>query len=173
MLTHGTQRQSDGSGGSALKWKKLLLTVLLVLTSISLPLDAKAQQGFFIGDQWFQFPADAVNASIINWDTLSGDLQSSGINWSSIYSAEIQGSGINWASPASSVFTFTGSMTVDGSLSVVGTMSLDGETGFGTVKIDGDLGGCIMSQDSDNAGFTKCITLNGTMTCAIDADGNC
>jgi hypothetical protein len=34
-------------------------------------------------------------------------------------------------------------------------------------------GGCLMFRDTDNAGWTECFTLNGTLTCTIDTDGIC
>ena len=88
---------------------------LAVACFTALPSQVNAQC-VFVGNDYVCLPDDII--------------QTGAINWTSVYSNEIQGSGINWASPASSVFTFTGSMTVDGSLSVVGTMGLDAQTWF-------------------------------------------
>lgn len=33
--------------------------------------------------------------------------------------------------------------------------------------------GCLMVRDTDNAGWTECVTLNGVFSCGIDADGVC
>jgi hypothetical protein len=32
---------------------------------------------------------------------------------------------------------------------------------------------CLMMRDTDNAGWTKCTTLNGVMSCSVDSDGIC
>lgn len=50
---------------------------------------------------------------------------------------------------------------------------LNGVSGFGGIKMVGDLGACFMLRDSDNAGFTKCTALNGAFVCSIDSDGLC
>ena len=34
-------------------------------------------------------------------------------------------------------------------------------------------GGCLMIRDTDVAGWTECFTLNGVLSCTIDADGLC
>lgn len=52
-------------------------------------------------------------------------------------------------------------------------LHVDGRTGFGTMKLDGDTGGCLMFRDTDDAGWTKATFLNGVPTYAIDADGIC
>lgn len=46
-------------------------------------------------------------------------------------------------------------------------------SGFGVFSAHGTSGGCIMLTDTDNAGWTKCKALNGTLSCATDADGIC
>ena len=46
-------------------------------------------------------------------------------------------------------------------------------TGNVGVKIDGSSGGCLMIRDTDDAGWTECFTLNGVLSCTIDADGLC
>ncbi len=45
-------------------------------------------------------------------------------------------------------------------------LDVDGKTGRGVIEIDGDSGGCIKLQDTDNAGFTYCTALDGTLTCS-------
>ena len=52
-------------------------------------------------------------------------------------------------------------------------LGYDRGTGFGEVEIDGSSGGCLMIRDTDDAGWTQCTVLNGTMSCATDADGTC
>lgn len=46
-------------------------------------------------------------------------------------------------------------------------------SGFGVIMLHGASGGCIMLTDTDNAGWTECKALNGTLSCATDADGIC
>lgn len=46
-------------------------------------------------------------------------------------------------------------------------------SGFGVLLGHGASGGCIMLTDTDNAGWTECKALNGTLSCATDADGVC
>lgn len=58
--------------------------------------------------------------------------------------------------------TFANSVIVTEDLTVSGTM-----------KADGSSGGCLMMRDTDDLGWTECKTLDGVMTCAIDADGIC
>jgi hypothetical protein len=41
------------------------------------------------------------------------------------------------------------------------------------IKIDGSSGGCLMIRDTDDAGWTECFTLNGVLSCTVDADGIC
>jgi len=55
----------------------------------------------------------------------------------------------------------------------VGQVIVQGDTDWGTVKVDGANGGCFMMRDTDDSGWTECKALNGTLTCAIDADGIC
>lgn len=52
-------------------------------------------------------------------------------------------------------------------------IDVDRGTGFGDLRLDGSSGGCLMIRDTDDAGWTKCTVLNGTMTCTTDADGVC
>jgi len=52
-------------------------------------------------------------------------------------------------------------------------LDIDGDTGFGDVRVDGATGACLMLRDTDDAGWTKCTTLDGVMSCSIDADGIC
>jgi hypothetical protein len=52
-------------------------------------------------------------------------------------------------------------------------LDIDAGTGFGSMRLNGTSGGCMMLRDTDNAGWTKCTALNGVLTCAIDADGVC
>lgn len=44
-------------------------------------------------------------------------------------------------------------------------LSLDSGIGTSIINIDGDGGACLQLRDSDNAGWTYCIVLNGVMTC--------
>jgi len=46
-------------------------------------------------------------------------------------------------------------------------------TGWGQLALDGSSGGCIMIRDTDDAGWTECSALNGTLSCSNDADGLC
>jgi hypothetical protein len=43
----------------------------------------------------------------------------------------------------------------------------------GDLKLDNSNITCIMMRDTDDAGWTECNTLNGSLTCSIDADGIC
>ncbi|MFH1536937.1 MAG: hypothetical protein ABID45_03055 [Patescibacteria group bacterium] len=49
------------------------------------------------------------------------------------------------------------------------TLDVDGDTGYGVIEVNGDSGGCIQIQDSDNDGLTSITTLNGVLT--IEAHG--
>ncbi|MDH3324340.1 MAG: hypothetical protein OEL89_01755 [Candidatus Peregrinibacteria bacterium] len=53
------------------------------------------------------------------------------------------------------------------------TLDIDEGTGYGQVTVDGSTGGCLMLRDTDDAGWTECSVLDGTMSCSIDADGIC
>ena len=46
-------------------------------------------------------------------------------------------------------------------------------SGFGVFHAHGTSGGCLMIRDTDDAGWTECKALNGTLSCATDADGVC
>lgn len=46
---------------------------------------------------------------------------------------------------------------------------LNGGAGRGILEIDGDTGGCLKLQDTDNAGFTFCTSLNGILFCSMSA----
>ncbi len=50
---------------------------------------------------------------------------------------------------------------------------VDGGVGSYGIKVGGTTGGCLMFNDTDNAGFTECVALNGTLSCTVDADGVC
>lgn len=58
-------------------------------------------------------------------------------------------------------------------ISNAGRFGFNAGTGTGQITIDGDTGGCLMFQDTDNAGWTECDALNGSLTCSTDADGIC
>lgn len=60
-----------------------------------------------------------------------------------------------------------------GVAATLGKLQLDGGAAAGQATLDGDVGGCIMLQDTDNAGWTECDALNGVLSCSIDADGVC
>lgn len=53
------------------------------------------------------------------------------------------------------------------------TLDIDQGICKGQVTIDGLTGGCLMIRDTDDAGWTECRTLDGVMTCSVDADGIC
>ena len=41
------------------------------------------------------------------------------------------------------------------------------------VTIDNGASSCLMIRDTDDAGWTECFTLDGVMSCSLDADGVC
>lgn len=45
-------------------------------------------------------------------------------------------------------------------------LDIEGGTGTGIIEINGANGGCLKIRDTDDAGFTYCTVLNGTMTCS-------
>jgi hypothetical protein len=61
----------------------------------------------------------------------------------------------------------------NGHLRVDGELRLDRGTGVGQATLDGSTGGCLMLRDTDDAGWTECDALDGTLTCSTDADGVC
>jgi hypothetical protein len=61
----------------------------------------------------------------------------------------------------------------NGHLRVDGELRLDRGTGAGQATLDGSAGGCIMLRDTDDAGWTECDALDGTLSCSTDADGLC
>lgn len=64
--------------------------------------------------------------------------------------------------------------TIDFYIDGTERMSLTDTTGsLGQVTVDGSGGGCLMLRDTDDAGWTECSALNGTLTCTTDADGVC
>ncbi len=54
---------------------------------------------------------------------------------------------------------------------VVPATLFDGDegTGRGIMTLDGSTGGCLKIRDTDDAGWTYCVVLNGTMTCSTSA----
>ena len=74
--------------------------------------------------------------------------------------------GIGTASPTSKLEVLTASGN-----NVVASSST--ASGFGVFLAVGTSGGCLMIRDTDNAGWIECTALNGTLSCAIDADGVC
>ena len=74
--------------------------------------------------------------------------------------------GLGTTSPASKleVLSATGNNVVASSTTA---------SGFGVFHAYGTSGGCLMIQDTDNAGWTECKALNGTLSCGVDADGVC
>lgn len=60
-----------------------------------------------------------------------------------------------------------------GTISPQSIVHVNAGTGVGQLTLDGDTGGCLMFQDTDNAGWTECDVLNGVMSCSTDADGVC
>lgn len=57
------------------------------------------------------------------------------------------------------------------SLSSIGNLTIDGGTGSFGVVVDGSTGGATMYRDTDDAGWTECVALDGILTCGIDANG--
>lgn len=55
----------------------------------------------------------------------------------------------------------------------LGMLHLDKGTGVGQMTLDGSTGGCLMLRDTDDAGWTECDALDGTLSCSTDADGVC
>lgn len=55
----------------------------------------------------------------------------------------------------------------------LGLVQIDKGTGVGQLTLDGSTGGCIMLRDTDDAGWTECDALDGTLSCSVDADGIC
>jgi len=49
----------------------------------------------------------------------------------------------------------------------------DAGAGVGQFTLDGATGGCIMLRDTDDAGWTECDALDGTLSCSVDVDGVC
>lgn len=74
--------------------------------------------------------------------------------------------GIGTSSPASKLEVVTASGN-----NIVASSST--ASGFGVFHAHGTSGGCLMIRDTDNAGWTECKALNGTLSCGIDADGIC
>lgn len=68
---------------------------------------------------------------------------------------------------------FDGLVEAGANLTVTGIVVVDAGTTAGTLKLDGNVGGCLMFRDTDDAGWTECDALNGTLSCSIDADGLC
>lgn len=60
-----------------------------------------------------------------------------------------------------------------GTVNPNGSLHIDGATGFGTVKADGDTGGCIMLKYRDNSTWLECGGAAGALVCTADADGVC
>lgn len=52
-----------------------------------------------------------------------------------------------------------------GDLQITGGFTADIGTGVGNVVVDGSSGGCIAIRDTDDAGWTCCDALNGTLSC--------
>lgn len=88
------------------------------------------------------------------------------------------GIGTTGATAYTTTLAPAGGMILSGNVGIGSTipnqnLMVNGGAGFGSIKADGDSGGCIMLQDTDNAGWTECKVLDGVMTCATDADGVC
>ena len=54
---------------------------------------------------------------------------------------------------------------------VAANVTIDGGTGSFGVIVDGSTGGAVIAKDTDDAGWTECVALNGVLTCGIDANG--
>lgn len=68
----------------------------------------------------------------------------------------------------------TGAIKSSGNITITdGVFSMDKGTGTGQATLDGSAGGCIMIRDTDDAGWTECDALDGTLSCSTDADGVC
>ncbi len=60
-----------------------------------------------------------------------------------------------------------------GTTSPSSILAIDKGTGWGQITSDGSSGGCLMLRDTDDAGWTECSVLDGTMSCSTDDDGVC
>ena len=72
----------------------------------------------------------------------------------------------------STAFAVTGLVGI-GTTTPRSIVDIDKGTGVGQVTIDGSTGACLMLRDTDDAGWTECDALDGTLTCSVDADGIC
>lgn len=60
-----------------------------------------------------------------------------------------------------------------GTLTPPSILAINAGAAVGQVTIDGGTGGCIMLRDTDDAGWTECDALDGTLSCSTDTDGIC
>lgn len=76
--------------------------------------------------------------------------------------------------PGTPVLTWTdGGRVGIGVSAPTSILHVDKGTGVGQATLDGSTGGCIMLRDTDDAGWTECDALDGTLSCTVDADGAC
>ena len=73
----------------------------------------------------------------------------------------------------SGVNRFDGFVDMAGSATVTGILTVGATSGASQITVNGPSGGCVMLRDTDNAGWTECDALDGTLSCSIDADGLC
>lgn len=90
------------------------------------------------------------------------------------------------AAPTGTDITFTngpyalwvddGTSRFDAAVEVNGAATVSGIlTANSGIVLDSpaNTGGCLMLRDTDDAGWTKCTALNGTLSCVVDGDGVC
>ncbi len=81
-----------------------------------------------------------LNRGAMNWPSLNKDIQTSGINWSSVINSEVQGSGINWSSENIFVNGVNGNIGIGtskpGTLLSIGTSSSNASPTKNAFNID-------------------------------------
>jgi type II secretory pathway pseudopilin PulG len=56
-----------------------------------------------------------------------------------------------------------------GATSPSALLDLDAGSGRGIIEVDGSTGGCLKIRDTDDAGWTYCTALDGTLSCSVSA----
>ena len=78
-------------------------------------------------------------------------------------------SDITWSNSLTLELTGTSTEVAIGHDNPTAQLDVEGGSGRAIIEADGDTGGCLKIQDTDNGGFTFCLALNGTLSCSSSA----
>lgn len=106
--------------------------------------------------------AASQSANLQEWQNSAGSIQASIGSGGDATFLQINSTKIGNTTAADATFT-------------TARITSSGDSSFNSITVNrpGGTTSCVMWRDTDDAGWTECFALNGTLSCTTDADGVC